>query len=84
MLHETAVAWIRYKLARSTPTRPWLETVAEYGSRLKEVVAAINREHNLVGLCGELRQRAEKVRAQQGGRISKQAYEHHKNRDNRL
>ena len=71
MLHETAVAWIRYKLARCKPYRPWQETAEEYGSRLKAVVAAVNREHDLEGLCRELPSRAQKVKDAKGGRIDK-------------
>ncbi len=50
---------------------PWLETVEEYGSRLKAVVAAVNQEHNLEGLCRELPVRAEGVKDAEGGRIGK-------------
>ena len=67
MLHETAVAWVRYKLARCVPARPWLETAAEYGSRLKAVAAAVNQEHDLEGLCRDLPNRAELVKAEEGG-----------------
>ena len=45
MLHETAVAWCRYKLARCLPARPWLETPEEYRTRLKAAVAEINATH---------------------------------------
>ena len=41
MLHETAVAWCRYKLARCLPARPWLETPEEYRTRLKAAVAGV-------------------------------------------
>ena len=71
MLHETAVAWIRYKLARCKPARPWLETVEEYGSRLKAVVAEVNQAHDLDNLCRELPGRAQQVIDEDGGRISK-------------
>ena len=71
MLHETAVAWVRYKLARCVPARPWLETAAEYGSRLKAVAFEVNQEHDLEGLCRDLPHRAELVKAEKGGRIAK-------------
>ena len=70
MLHETAVAWVRYK-QRCVPARPWQETAAEYGSRLKAVAAAVNQEHDLEGLCRDLPNRAELVKAEEGGRIAK-------------
>ena len=71
MLHETAVAWCRYKLAKCVPARPWLETVPEYRARLKSVAAAVNTHHNVEGLCWELPQRVEAVRLAEGARISK-------------
>ena len=71
MLHETAVSWIRVKLQRCKPTRPWLETVEQYRARLKSVVTAINQEHNVEGLCWELPDRVEKLRLAKGDRLSK-------------
>ena len=71
MLHETAVAWVRYKLARCVPARPWLETAEDYGARLKAVVAEVNREHDLDSLCRDLPNRAQLVRDAEGGRIAK-------------
>ena len=35
MLHETAVGWMRKRLAVTVPANPWLETVEEYSARLK-------------------------------------------------
>ena len=70
MLHETAVAWCRYKLARYVPARPWLETVEEYATRLKKVVAEINAEHNVEGLCWELSGRLENLVAARGSRLA--------------
>ena len=71
MLHETAVAWCRWKLAQCTPTRSCLETATEYGQRLKAVVAEINREHDVDGLCKELPYRISKLIRGEGGRIAK-------------
>ena len=71
MLHETAVAWMRYKLARCVPVRPWLETPTEYGQRLKTVVADINRAHDVESLCNELPGRVEKLLLAAGGRLAK-------------
>ena len=71
MLHETAVAWCRWKLAQCTPARPWLETHTEYGQRLKAVAAEINREHHVGGLCKELPSRISKLIREEGGRIAK-------------
>ena len=43
----------------------------EYRARLKSVVAAINKEHNVEGLCWELPQRIEALRLQKGDRLAK-------------
>jgi len=71
MLHETAVAWCRYKLARCLPTRPWLETPEEYRTRLKAVVAEINSAYDVEGLCWELPSRVAGVIREGGGRLAK-------------
>jgi hypothetical protein len=71
MLHETAVAWIRYKLTKTVPVRSWLETPEEYRTRLKGVVAEINHDYNVDNLCRELPTRVEKLRAEKGGRLPK-------------
>ena len=71
LLHETAVAWIRQKLTETTPRCPWQETREQYATRLRRVVAVINRTHNVGGLCrkfdfrlGELiRRRGDRLRS---------------------
>ena len=70
-LHETAVAWCRYKLARNAPSRPWLETLEEYKGRLKQVVADINAEHDVAGLRRELPDRVAELAKLKGARLSK-------------
>ena len=69
MLHETAVAWIRLRLTRSTPDQCWLETRAEYGSRLKTVVRDINANLDVLSLCYNLPRRLEGLIAAEGGRL---------------
>ena len=71
MLHETAVAWIRYKLAQCVPARSWLETAQDFRARIKAVVAEINRTHDVDSLCRELPGRVQQVKAAEGGRINK-------------
>ena len=71
MLHETAVAWCRYKLARCLPARPWLETPEEYRSRLKAVLAEVNANHTVEGLCKELPARVAKLILAEGNRLAK-------------
>ena len=39
MLHETAVAWLRQRPAKTKPEQPWVESVEDYRSRLKRCAA---------------------------------------------
>ena len=71
MLHETAMAWVRERLKKTVPARPWEETVEAYSSRLKDVAAHINRMHDVEGVCRELPSRVEKLMQRKGDRISK-------------
>ena len=36
LLHETAVAWLRRRLAASVPEKAWLESREEYAARLRK------------------------------------------------
>lgn len=71
MLHETAVAWCRYRLARCVPTRAWLESSAEYARRLKGVVADINRSLDVEQLCRDLPSRVSQLIEAEGARLAK-------------
>jgi hypothetical protein len=71
MLHETAVAWIRYKLTKTVPARSWTETPEEYRTRLKGVVAEVNHDYKVENLCRELPTRVENLRLEEGGRLPK-------------
>ena len=71
MLHETAVAWVRYKLAQTVPARAWEEPVDAYRARLKDAVAAINREYDVEGLCRGLPARLDSLIKLKGGRLKK-------------
>ena len=61
MLHETAVAWCRYELARCLPARPWLEAA----------VAEVNATHDVDSLCKELPARVAQLILERGGRLAK-------------
>ena len=69
MLHETAVAWIRWRLAQTTPAQCWRESRAEYEARLKRVVVDINANLDVEGLCYGLPKRLAKIIAAKGGRL---------------
>ena len=71
MLHETAVAWIRRCLTWSLPAKPWEESLGDYSKRLKEVVHMVNSVYDVEGLCKELPQRVQALRAAHGGRLPK-------------
>ena len=51
LLHETAVSWIRLRLAATVPSKPWLETRGEYASRLGRVVDDIHTSLDVEGFA---------------------------------
>ena len=71
MLHETAMAWVRYRLKKNVPKIPWEETIGEYGVRLKEVAAYIEREYGVDALCRGLPDRVAILDERKGDRIPK-------------
>ena len=71
MLHETAVAWVRGRLAKTQPKRSWEETLEAYRARLKDCAAFINANYNVDGLCRGLPGRLETLDLLEGDRLSK-------------
>ena len=71
MLHETAVAWIRYRERKTLPREPWNETVEEYTSRLKAIVQHCNDNHDIDSLCREFPDRMQMLVDNEGDRINK-------------
>ena len=69
LLHETAVSWMRVRLAETTPPRPWLETHEEYNQRLKACCDAVNRDLDVEGLCRGWLKRLEDLEAKAGDRL---------------
>ena len=69
MLHETAVAWIRCRLTQTIPNQSWLESRSAYEAHLKRVVASINAELDVKGLCFKLPDRLGRLIAAGGGRL---------------
>ena len=53
------------------PTRPWDETPAQLGARLRRIASEINAEHDVPGLCSELPMRVEKLRLRRGRKLKK-------------
>ena len=71
LLHETAVSWIRLRLEKTVPRKPWLETTEQYASRLRGVVDDINANLDVEGLRKGLPKRLDLVIEAKGGRIPK-------------
>ena len=71
MLHETAMAWVRVQLAKTTPKRCRAESVSDYHKRLKDVCAYINANFDVDGLCKELSYRVNLPIDNGGDRITK-------------
>ena len=71
LLHETAVAWVRLKLATSLPACPWEETSQQHLARLRRIAASINAEHDVVGLCRALPSRVNLLHERRGGKLAK-------------
>ena len=71
LLHETAVSWIRYRLTRTLPAKPWEETVEQFSKRLRDIATDINANLNVEGLCKEFPQRVQAVVDNEGDNIAK-------------
>ena len=69
LLHETAVSWMRVRLAETTPPRPWLETHDQYNQRLKTCCEAINRDLDVPGLCRGWNKRMQDLKDKAGDRL---------------
>ena len=72
MLHETAVSWMRRRLARTLPAKPWEETRQEYASRLKACCDEINRDLDVGALCRAFPRRIQNLvqkKKKKGGRL---------------
>jgi len=69
LLHETAVSWMRKRLTKTLPRKPWEETSEEYGTRLKACAAYINERHNVDNLCRRLPARLHELNGLEGDRL---------------
>jgi len=69
MLHETAVSWIRLRLGKTVPAKPWEETRAEYAARLKMICEDINSNLEVEALCRGFQKRIQKLVDREGGRL---------------
>lgn len=69
LLHETAVSWLRHRLAQSTPEKCWAETRPEYGRRLKRCCEEVNTDLDVEGLCKGLPKRLKMLSDKEGDRL---------------
>ena len=70
LLHETSVSWVRYRLERTLPRSPWLESTEDFSIRLKEIAEDINKNLNVEGLCRKFPLRVQEVIDREGDRLS--------------
>ena len=71
LLHETAVAWIRAELQRTSPKKPCQESREEHCSRLREAARHNNANFDVEGLCAEWPSRIAELIARGGDKLSK-------------
>ena len=62
---------MRRKLLENSPARPWEETREEFRARMQKACRQINAEYNVEGLCRELPERLQKLKAKQGDKLKK-------------
>ena len=71
MLHETGVAWMRVRLAKTVPRNAWEEVRDAYRTRLKSCAAYSNVHYDVEGLCRPLPERLQELAAREGDRLRK-------------
>ena len=69
MLHETAVAWLRSRLAVTTPARSWEETPSAHGTRIRACCSYINGHYDVAGLCRDFPRRVRDLVDKKGERL---------------
>ena len=69
-LHQTAVAWIRYREKKSKPKVPWEATPAELGQRLRAICQAINDNLEVDDLRKRFPKRLQELVDAEGDRLS--------------
>ena len=69
LLHETAVAWIRYREGKTRPKEPWNESVAQFGTRLKAICQDINDNLEVDNLCRGFPKRLQRLKDREGDRL---------------
>ena len=70
LLHETAVSWLRVRLAETVPAKAWAETREEYSTRLRQCCQTVNKFYNVDGLCRDFPMCVAKLKDRKGGRLN--------------
>ena len=71
MIHETAVAWLDYRLQITKPKKEWEESEDAFAKRLRDACAHVNENHDIDSLSRELPQRLDDLIELEGDRLSK-------------
>ena len=71
LLHETAMAWMRDRLKKTLPRKPWEETAEQYVSRLKKCAEHCNNKYEIENLCKEVPWRVDELLKRDGDRLPK-------------
>ena len=73
LLHETAISWLRHRLALSARklTKPWTETPSMFAKRLQADVREVNDTCGVAKLCYEFPTRLHALVARRGDRLSR-------------
>ena len=70
-MHETAVSHVVKRLKATRPRKPWDETREQFTSRMKDIVADVNKCVDLLGISCEYPTRLEALLEKEGDRLRK-------------
>ena len=70
LLHETAVAWFRKRMRAEKPeVVPWQESPEQWARRCRRIVASMNKDYDVAGLCRQFPTRLQEVIESEGERL---------------
>ena len=69
VLVSSRASWLRRRLTKTLPRRPWEEISEEYGAWLKACAAYINEHHDVDNLCRGWPGRLKELQALEGDRL---------------
>ena len=71
LLHETAVAWVRYRETVTLPAQPWKESEEAFYTRLRGICEHVNQNHAVEDLCLEFPERMRALVEKKGDKLQK-------------